>query len=332
MARHELNDAQRAAVEKIRTSQRFLLVGHERPDGDCLGSQGALARVLQRLGKDVVIQNPDPPASQFDYLKCEGPFTVWSGSEVPPHEVCVLLDFNEIGRCGGMSAALSAYESHKLIIDHHPLGSEVWWDDSFVDVTASATGILVHRIAGLLGVETDEVIARAVFTSLVTDTGWFRYSNTDPETMTVAAELLAHGVIPSEMFSRIYQQLETTEPHAIANLLNRTEFFGDGRLAVVDLPLPKNGEPKLEDSDSVLDILRAVRSVEVVLFLRERGDGNIKLSARSKTTYDVNRLAREFGGGGHVKAAGATIPGVLGDVRTRLIEAALAKLEDGTTP
>jgi phosphoesterase RecJ-like protein len=130
------------------------------------------------------------------------------------------------------------------------------------------------------------------------------------------------GVDPTRIFASIYQRNASTEPHAMGALLGRTEYFGEGRLAVVDQPL-RGDASLLENSDPVLDVLRAVDSVEVVLSVREIQPGLCKLSARSKTTYDVNMLARQFGGGGHVKASGATITGSLSDVRQRLIEAAL---------
>jgi phosphoesterase RecJ-like protein len=110
----------------------------------------------------------------------------------------------------------------------------------------------------------------------------------------------------------------------MGRVLARTEYHADARLAIVDIPLPGNGEPELVDTDGVLDVVRSVDTVEVVLLLRERADGAVKLSARSKTAYDVNRLARKFGGGGHAKAAGATIPGRLADVHRRMIEEAIA--------
>ncbi len=324
----DLTDAQRSALELLRSADSFLLIGHERPDGDCVGAQGALAQVLRSLGKEVVILNPDPPAGHFEYLLSEGPYTVFDGANVPAHDVCVLLDFNVLSRAGKLADSLAAAPSKKMVIDHHPPAEpdeDPWWDEAFVDVSASATGILVYRIARLLGVEADVQMARAVFTSLVTDTGWFRYSNTDAETLHTAAEMIAAGVVPNDLFDAIYQQTGAGEPHAIGALLSRTEYFAGGRLAVVDLPLERvDGVPALEDGDPVLDILRAVGTVEVVLFLRVREPGVCKLSARSKSDYDVNALAKKFGGGGHAKAAGATIRGSLADVRARLIEAAVS--------
>jgi len=323
-------DANRAALELVRRSKRFLLVGHERPDGDCLGSQSALAQVLRLLGKEVSVMNPDPPAPEFAFLSEPGGFTHWAGKGLPEHDVCVLLDFNELPRTGPMAVPLEAAPSKKIVVDHHPFDGEPWWDAAYVDVTASATGLLVYRIGRELGVEPDLVIARAVFTSLVTDTGWFRYSNTDAETLSVAAELVRHGVVASDMFRAIHQRARATEPAAMARSLARTEYHADARLAVVDIPLPKNGEPELVDTDSVLDIVRSVDTVEVVLLLRERADRTVKLSARSKTSYDVNALARKFGGGGHAKAAGATIPGRLADVHRRMIEEAVAGFSPGS--
>jgi bifunctional oligoribonuclease and PAP phosphatase NrnA len=323
MSKPESEAAREAALSTLREGKRFLLVGHERPDGDCIGSQAALARVLLSLGKEVAVVNPDAPSSTFAELVRSGPFGTWKG-KVPAHDVCVLLDFNVLSRCGPMEPALAAAPSRKVIIDHHPLGEEAWWDEAYVDVSAAATGLLVYRIARAFGVKPDPIFARAVFTSIVTDTGWFRYSNTDAETFATAGELVGEGVSPAEVYRSLHQQSAASEPAAIGRLLARTVYYADGRLAVVDLPLASKGERPLDDTDTPLDILRAVKDVEVVLFLRAREDGQVKLSARSKSTYDVNALARRFGGGGHVKAAGATIRGSLEDVRARLVEAAVA--------
>ena len=194
-----------------------------------------------------------------------------------------------------------------------------------MDVTASATGLLVYRIAQQLGVELDQCGAEGVFTSMVTDTGWFKYSNTDSETLRVAGELLAAGVDSSALYSAIYQRHRSSHPTETSAILASTEYHADGRLAVICAPRLESGAAVAPDSDDALDILRSVGKVEVVLFLRELATGTVKLSARSKTDYDVNALAREFGGGGHRKASGATIEGSLEDVRLRLVEAAQAQ-------
>jgi len=312
------------ALELLRRGKRFLLVGHVRPDGDCLGSQAALASVLRSLGKEVFIVNPDPPEPRYGYLAAEVDFRAWQGGTLPVHDVAVLLDFNDLARTGKMAPELARAPSKKLVVDHHVLPTEAWWDEAYVDVHASATGLLVLRIARALGAELDQAAARGVFTSLVTDTGWFKYSNADAETLTAAGEMVRLGVRPHEVYSALYQRRSHVHPTAIGKLLSRTRYFADRRLALVTQPIEEAREEGLVDSDEVLDILRSVATVEVVLYLRELAEGGVKLSARSKSDYDVHALSRAFGGGGHKKAAGATLPGGLAEAEEKVVAAALA--------
>jgi phosphoesterase RecJ-like protein len=199
------------------------------------------------------------------------------------------------------------------------------WDFAFVDVRAAATGLLVRRIARALGAELDPIAARGIFTSLVTDTGWFKYSNTDEETLATAAEMIALGVDASEIYNALYQQRSREHPLHVGRLLARAQYHADGRLALVTWPRAEVVDGDLVDTDEVLDVLRSVRSVEIVLFAREVEGGQVKLSARSKTDYDVQALCREFGGGGHKKASGATIKGSLDELVPRLLSSALAR-------
>jgi phosphoesterase RecJ-like protein len=319
---------QERALAVFREGQRFLLCGHVRPDGDCIGAQAALCRVLRAMGKEVRILNPDPPEPQLDYLARECDYEVHAGGPVPEHDVSVILDISELSRCGGLAAPLRDAKSRKVVVDHHVHVGDEWWDAAFVDVTASSTGLLVWRIARALGVELDPVAAAGVFTSIVTDTGWFKYSNTDAETLEVTAELVRAGVDPSELFRSIYQRSSAGQPRAIGSILRRLEYHADNRLATVDWPRDWIIDGSLDDTDFILDIVRAVETVQVVLFVRELDDGTCKLSARSKTDdYDVQELAREFGGGGHRRAAGATVKGSLAELKPRFIGAALSRFD-----
>ena len=317
------------ALDLLREGERFVLTGHVRPDGDCIGAQAALTRVLEALGKTVFCMTPDPVQEEFDYLASEVDFRVFRGC-LPAHDVAVLLDFCEPGRTGPMAAALEAADSKKLVVDHHVFEGDPWWDEAYVDVTASATGVLVARIAAELGVPLDPVAAAGVFTSLVTDTGWFKYPNTDAETFELAGTLVRAGVDPAGVFGAIYQRHGRERPRGVARALGRLEYHAGGRLAVVDVPPAGPGEADLADGDEVLDIVRAVGRVEVVLLLREQRHGAVRLSARSKGEFDVHRLARGFGGGGHRRASGATLEGPLEVARERLVSAALEQLGEGS--
>ena len=311
------------ALELLSKSRRFVLSGHQRPDGDCLGAQAALASLLVDQGRDVWIYNPDLPEKRYAYLGEKVPQRAYTGGDLPVHDLAVLLDFSELSRTGELAPVLQKNSSKKLVVDHHIHHGAPWWDACYVDPSASATGLLVRRIARELGWKLDRAAAQGVFTSLVTDTGWFKYSNTDAETLATAGEMLGLGVDPARVFDQLYQQRTRHHPAYIGKLLARSEYFADGRLVLVDQPLSENVDPNLVDSDELLDILRSVGSVEVVLFLREIQNGSCKLSARSKSAYDVNALARRFGGGGHKKASGATIPGRLAEVRAQVLAAAL---------
>jgi phosphoesterase RecJ-like protein len=319
----DIDPEQERALALLSKSQRFVLVGHMRPDGDVIGAQAAMARVLAKMGKDVWVINPDPPEGRFEYLSRDVNYRTYKDGDLLPHDVAVLLDFSELSRTGAMEAALRRAPSKKIVVDHHIHHGDRWWDERFVDVKAAATGLLVRRIARALGVELDLVAARGVFTSLVTDTGWFKYSNTDAETLAVASEMIGLGVVPSDMYAAIYQSRSRQQPEYVARLLSRLQYFADERLAVVDQPLSEAVDVDLVDSDEVLDILRSVKRVEVVLFLREVDKGVVKVSARSKSDYDVNALMRRFGGGGHKKASGATIEGRLPEVREKVVAAAV---------
>lgn len=320
---------QQQALQLLVHGRRFLLTGHQRPDGDVLGAQTALGNLLLAMGREVVIVNPDPAERRYDYL--EGPlrFGAWDGGALPEHDVCVMLDFSELSRTAGMAPLIQSAPSKKLVIDHHLHHGAVWWDAAYVDVRASATGLLVHRIARELRVEMPGSAMVGVFTSLVTDTGWFKYSNTDAETLRVAGEALEAGVPAALIYDRLFQQRGMAHTRFVAQILGRTEYFANGRLAVVDQPLSERFDTDEVDSDEVLDILRSVRTVEVVLFVRELSPSSCKVSARSKTDYDVNQLVRRFGGGGHRKASGATLAMPLAEGRAALIQAALAGFEGG---
>ncbi len=318
----ETSKERERVVSILREKQSFLLASHVRPDGDCIGSQAALASCLRALGKDVRIVNPDAPDERLAFFTDGMGFEVHQGGSLPEHEVSVLLDISELSRCGALAQDLAASDSIKLVIDHHPHSGELWWDACYMDSTASATGVLVHRLAAKLGTELDATAANGIFTAIVSDTGWFRYPNTTAETMEIVGQLVAAGVEPDKVFAALYQKMKPSFPTGLAQILERVQYWCDNRLAVIDLALgAMPWDPQV--SDAALDVLRSVTEVQMVIFLVELENGHCKLSARCKEGYDVNALARSFGGGGHTMAAGATIPGSLAEVRAAMVESAL---------
>lgn len=318
------SDEQRLALELLRSGRRFLLAGHSRPDGDCLGSQVGLAAILRGLGKEVRILNPDGPEPEFDFLARSVPLEVYQGGALPEHDVAVLLDFCEPGRLGALEAPLMAAPSKKVVIDHHVFAGRSWWDAAVLDTGAAATGLLVHRIGRALGAVLEQVGALGLFTAIVTDTGWFRYPNTDAEALRTAAELVAVGVEPATVHRWIAQRRSRRSPALLGRLLTGVRYHADGKLAVVTIVYDQDAA--LTDGDDALDILRSVGTVEVVLLVRELSDGSCKFSVRSKTWFDVAEVAQAFGGGGHRRAAGGRVEGPLERATEQVVGEVLVRL------
>lgn len=292
-----------------------MLTGHENPDGDCLGAEVALFHLLKALGKKVSIVNPDPIGHPFEFLLQHTPFSHSSAeSSLPPFEVAVLLDCCQLSRTGALGPRLRSSSATVAVIDHHVGSDHGDGTVCFVDPKAAATGALVRRLYRAFDVPLGKAAAEGVFLSLVMDTGWFRYSNTDVEVLSMAAEMLSVGVDSSRLYDLLYRRLHPETATMIAACLSRHELRLGGRLALVALDRSQVERASAIDFDTdfLIDPLRSLNGVEVVAIMKERFDGVVKVSLRAKGDVDVQRIASAFGGGGHKKAAGAAIPGGLG--------------------
>ncbi|MFM1871264.1 MAG: hypothetical protein RL398_686, partial [Planctomycetota bacterium] len=176
-------------AEFLQAHQSFLLTGHENPDGDCLGAQTALVHLLRSQGKQAWIVNPDPIGKSFDFLRRHTEFgSVRADQPLPRFGAAILLDCCQLSRLGTLGPRLREAGTPLGVIDHH-VGSEHGdGTHNFVDATAAATGVLVRRLYREFGVPLSAAAAEGVFLSLISDTGWFRYSNTDAEVFAIASE------------------------------------------------------------------------------------------------------------------------------------------------
>ncbi|MBL8722666.1 MAG: bifunctional oligoribonuclease/PAP phosphatase NrnA [Planctomycetes bacterium] len=310
----------------LRAERRFLLTGHEHPDGDCVGAQTALSHLLQALGKEVVIHNPDPLAKAYGFLRQHTRFGHHQAAEpLPAHDVVVLLDCSQLRRVGQLGDRLRAAGKPIAVIDHHVGSDRGDGQVCYVDAKAAATGALVRRLFREFGVPLNLAAAEGVFLSLVSDTGWFRYSNADAEVFTMAAELVAAGVDASKIYDQLYRQNHPDSAALLAEALGHASLRCAGRLAIAGLDkdyMDRAGRADF-DTDAVLEPLRSMVGIEVVALLKERFDGGVKVSLRARGDVDVQRIAAAFGGGGHQKAAGATLKLTLAD-GLRAVEQAVA--------
>lgn len=320
-----------AFLDALQGARSIILTGHEHPDGDCLGAQVALHELLVGLGKEVLILNPDPPSKAFDFLGRHVTYNAFRGGPLPHCDLLVLLDCSELRRLGRLQRAVEAASPQIAVIDHH-VGSECGDGDvSFVDTGAAATGELVYRLFGVLGQKLRPAAAEGVFVSLVSDTGWFRYSNTTARVFELAADVARAGVDASALFDLLNRRNEADSVAILADAIGRSRITLDGRFGSIQLEraVVEQSTRIGLDLDLVMEPLRSVGSIEVVAMLKESHDGGVKISLRASRDVDVQKIAVGFGGGGHQKAAGASVRGTLESVRGD-VEAAVRKALDGS--
>jgi phosphoesterase RecJ-like protein len=322
----------KSAADLCSQASQVVISGHLRADGDCLGAAIVLTHALRAMGKQVTILLPDAPDPRYGFLEAQTPWELWNG-ELPEADLFILCDCNTLSRLGEMGEAVKNAEFPLLLLDHHPLSDDSpTWAAKIHDQTAAASGLLAVEFADFLGVPLAKESLEGAFVALMTDTGWLKYSNADARAFSVAARLVQEGVNVDACYQKVYQQVEQGRPLGIAVALQNVEYLESGKIALASVSTAdlSAAHAELQDTDEIMDILRSVHSVEVVALLTER-KGEPKLSLRSKSWVDVNQVARGLGGGGHARAAGATLAGksfteALADVRAALLCAVQAGL------
>lgn len=307
---------------------------HINADGDGCGSEAALVRLLGAAGLKARVVNPTPWPPTFDFLldadvDNESPR---GAAALSGANVLVVVDIGDVRRLGGLTDAVRALSIPKLVIDHHIPGDEPPGPIILSDTAACATGELIFDLAVTAGWPLTPPVAMAIYTAMLTDTGGFRFSNTSPRCHAIAGHLLSVGVDPEEMYRRIYASVPLGRLQLLRDALDTLEV--DPRIGVAWLSVPAGAlehyDLRSDDLDGIVEHPRSIAGTRLAIFFRDLGHGKVKVSFRSTGDVDVNRFARQFGGGGHARAAGALISGGLDDVRTRVLEAARVYL--GATP
>jgi len=307
----------------LREKDDILLTTHVNPDGDGLGAQSALYLALKSMGKRVRVVNHDPLPRSYTWLPYKDAVEV--SDNIPPHQVCVVLDAGDFGR---IRDGVKRDEFKLLInIDHH-FSNKMYGDLNWIEPEASATGEMVYRLIKSLGVKVDRDIAESVYTSVVTDTGSFKYSNTTAQVHRLAAELIDAGAQVSAICNRIFASVTQPALELLRLALAGLHTRDGGKVGVMTLSqtdFAKSGALD-EDTDNLVDFVRKVDGVQVAVFLKERPDGKLKLSLRSRNGLDVSAIAAKFGGGGHKYASGALLSGLLPEAADRVVAEAVKAL------
>lgn len=317
-------DPFREVVKLIKSHKSFLITTHVNPDGDGLGAESSLFLALRKLGKKVQVVNHDHLPKRFGYLAFSPYYQ--ASDRIPPHEVCFVLDAGDFTR---IREGVKREEFGTLVnIDHH-YSNDHFGDYNLVLPEAAATGDVVYRLIKALKVKMDKGIAEGIYTSIVTDTGRFRYSNTTPHIFRLAAELEEAGADISHISEHIFGDIsrEAMELNRLA--LATIQVSGDGTIGSMSLTrgdFLKSGASD-DDTENLINVVRNLDTVKIAIFLKERPDGQIKLSLRSKNGVNVAEVARLFHGGGHAYASGAVLQGPLDKALQAVLKACQAALK-----
>jgi bifunctional oligoribonuclease and PAP phosphatase NrnA len=306
------------------------VIGHARPDGDCIGAQVGLARVLRSAGFAVVCVNPDPVPRRLRFLVGDPPFH--TSDTVPGDPLAVYVDCADHLRAG--EKARRRFPEPVGNIDHH-LSNTSFARHNIVDTRASAACEMIAGLALGAGLTVDAAAAQALFVGIQTDTGQFRFASTTRETFLLAAELVARGARPAEAGFELYERESPGKLQLLQRFLASLEFACGGRVCIGTLPLGIYGETgtTAEDTEGLVDYARSIDGVDIGVLIEERPDG-VKASLRAKEpALRLDQVAAGFNGGGHACAAGLNLKGAAAQgFRARLILALETQLATAGRP
>lgn len=308
-----------AVGDALRTASHVVIGSHVEPDGDAIGSCLGLAHALDAIGvaNTLVLASGNRCPATYAFLPGSDRFVPASAYEAVP-EVFVALDSPDLRRLGD-AEDLARRAEILIMIDHHPDATGEA-HINVLDDDAAATGALVWTLLPHLGATPDAQIATCLYTALLTDTGRFSYSNTTPDTLRTAAEMVDAGAHPNEIYMAVYENRSAGAQQLVSRTLGRVTLANAGHVAYswVDPTDFADTGAIPEEAENLIDFVRALGGVDVVILAKVNGD-TTRASLRAKDDTDVGAIARLFGGGGHRAAAGLTFEGNLDELLQRLL-------------
>jgi len=325
--------AARQVAAVFKRGQRVALTTHVNADGDGVGSEVGLWHLLRARGLHPVIANPTGVPDRFSFMLPAGAdASDHAAKEIARADVIVVLDISDLGRLGDLATAVRERGVPVVCIDHHVSQGTLPAGPRLVAPQATATAELVFDLATELGWELSTDAARALYVGLLTDTGGFRFSNTTARALRVAAALLERGVDPESIYEAVYSSAPEGRVRLLGDVLQTLVVEPERGLAWVTVPpgaLERFGATP-DDLDGIVEHARSIAGVRLALLFRQIANGRIKVSFRSLGDVDSAALAQVFGGGGHHKAAGASLEGSMGEAQTMVLESARAQLKNGS--
>jgi phosphoesterase RecJ-like protein len=320
----------------LEARKRVVITCHEKADGDAVGAVGALRRHLELTGHEVTALLLEPLSPRYAFMEFARRHEVFDPARhvelVKQAEVLIMCDLSVVSRLGPLAAHLPGSGATTVCIDHHPCDDDGPAELNLLDPRATASGRIVWDYVRHVGGRVDRELAECVFVSVCTDTGWFRYQNTDASVVALAAELAGYGLDLPAIHRAIYQSLDAPMLRLLGHVARSMNEECEGRFVwatIRDEFVRTLGVGRL-DTDPILDVLRSSEKAQVVALFTELRDGRVSVSLRSRGAPDVNRVARTLGGGGHAFAAGATLDAERAERDTHALVATVRRaLRDG---
>ena len=328
----ERSRAARDVAAALTGAQHVVLTTHVNADGDGVGSEIGLWYLLRALGVSVTIANPTKIPERFNFLIPEGADASANAiREIERADIVASLDIGDLSRLGNLATVINSRQPPFVCIDHHVGPVRLPPGPCLIAPEATATAELVFDLANVAGWPLTPESAQALYVGLLTDTGGFRFSNTTARSLRVAAALLERGVDPESIYASVYASAPEGRVRLLAEVLQTLVVEPDVGLAWVSVPADalRRHEATPDDLDGIVEFPRSIAGVKLALLFRHIGSGRIKVSFRSMGEVDVAALAHQFGGGGHHRAAGASLAGTMAQVEGKVLSAARQFLSNG---
>jgi phosphoesterase RecJ-like protein len=314
-----MSDNCRKILKFLEQKDNFLITSHINADGDAYASMLALAYFFDNLKKDYkIIIDDEKLEIKYEFLWGFNKIIPFSNNMDFIFEAAVVLDVPSIKRIGRPAQFLPSADNC-VIIDHHP-EEDIFAKYRYIDTNASSTSRLVYYLLSLSPLKMKDELANLIFSGIMYDTGRFSFSNTTQEDFFVASELLKNKVVPSKISNKLFFDNSYEAMKIIGYGLANLESLLDGKLAIIYLPRKIMDENYSSEIEELANYSVSVKGVEVGLFIREVEPNFFKVSFRSKGRINVNHIAKAFGGGGHLHAAGCRYKGNYEDFKKELVK------------
>ena len=308
----------------ISENEKIFISTHINPDGDSLGSAFAMYHYLKKIGKDCRIINHSEVPLVYSFLNEKEIFNEINDENIAfikNADLGIILDIGDFYRLGEVANVIEGTTIETINIDHHPLTENDFFTHNFINLDASSVGEILYSYFSSLGSDIiDKEMMLGIYSAVLTDTGSFRFSNTNQLSHEIAVDAIKMGINISEVYQNIYENSSVSRIKLLGNVIQKLNFDCNGELLWFSLnnDMVKEVDGTNQDFDGFTDFFRGIQGVEIALMLYDL-KGKVRLSFRSKGKYKVNDVAKKMGGGGHPFAAAALVDGEFSDVKSTVL-------------